>query len=161
MKRTNKGLVTKVVGAWLGVSAKKETPYVRLQCEMAEGEDLTHTLWLTDKTKDRSFASLKRYGFVAKKISQIGEFEDGADAAKAMFEHKKEPISVVVLTEPYTNKDGNEVEITKIESISGMGFQPKLDANQKVKFKKFDLMFTSGTDKKVEDSFDEDEKIPY
>ena len=154
-----KGYVTAISGVWLGVSPQKETPFVRLQCSMQGSADLYHTLYLTEKTKDRTFETLKKYGYEAKTISAIDEFSgDGGDAATALFKPLDKPIQLVVVNESYTNKDGEAKEVTKIESIVGMGFNAKLKDKDKHLFKKFDLMFE---DKSKVPTVDEKEELPY
>lgn len=158
------GKVTKIVGAWLGVSPKKETPFIKLQCELESSEDLYHTMYLTEKTKDNTFASLRLYGYAPDEISVIGDSPDGASAAAAYFEPLNAPVDVVVVNEAYTNDKGERKEITKIECIAGMGFaQAKLQDKDKPKFHRFDLMYKA-TKKQgggIEDSFDDKEQIPF
>ena len=160
-----KGKVVGISGAWLGVSPKKETPFVKLQCKMESGEDLYHTMWLTEKTQDRTFDQLVMYGFIGDTISKVDELGGGDTAAAALFV-KREPIDVIIVNEEYTDKNGELKEVTKIECIVGMGFEQKLQDKDKPRFKKFDLMFrdTKFKKDKAQSKFskvDPDEEIPF
>lgn len=157
-----RGRVTGITGAWLGVSAKKETPFVKLQCSMESGEDLYHTMWLTEKTQDRTFDQLVQYGYVGDTLSKIDDLGGGDTAANSLFV-KREPVDVVIVNDEYTDKNGELKEVTKIECIVGMGFEQKLEEKDKYKFKKFDLMFSDkkgGKTKKIQ-GVDHEEEMPY
>ena len=114
-----KETVVGIGGAWINVTPKKGTKYVRLLCETHEDErKLYHTLWLTEKTEENSIKSLIKYGFNGE-IEDIWASEDGSEAAR-LFDVPEGGVEVEVETETYTDKaTGEEKSIDKIAYVVG------------------------------------------
>lgn len=110
-----KNKVTGIQAAWLGMTAGG-TKFVRLLCVMAVGDSLYHTLWLTDKTSDRSCDALLAYGFVGE-LDDIAQLDD-PKGAHSLFTFPEGGVDVIVKTEKYTPKGSSqEREVTKIDYL--------------------------------------------
>ena len=158
-----KGTVYNVKSAWLGVTPKKGTKYVRLLCETDDYGDLYQTLWLTEKTEENSIKSLIEYGFKGE-LEDIWQAADGTDAAN-LFEVRNGGVEVEVETETYTDKaTGEEKAVNKISHIIGFkNVGQKMDKKELPKFKSSNTVLrkfrgeSAGND--AIKSFDEEEKL--
>ena len=132
-----KGRVIGIEGAWLGVTPKKGTKYVRLLCDCGEEEygKISHTLWLTEKTEENSIRSLIEYGFTGD-LEEIWQAPDASHAAN-LFNLREGGVEVEIETEVYTEKaTGLEKSINKISYIVGFkNTSPKMDKSELPKFK--------------------------
>lgn len=130
--------VLSVNAAYLGITPKG-SKFIKLLCELDDTRELYQTLFLTEKTRDNSLKSLVKYGFKGT-ISEIGEMEDGKNAA-SLFNVPESGIEVIVENREYTDKaSGEEKSVTQIECIKGFGFKKAgVDKKDIPKFKEDDF----------------------
>jgi ERCC4-type nuclease len=105
----------KLVGAYVGESKEKKTPYYGLEFELLDGqESIDYTAYLTDATKERAIKTLVDLGF---KLNHIHDIADTSIAMTDMFD-TKEDINLVIEMESYQDKDGNDKEKARVKFVN-------------------------------------------
>lgn len=108
-------LNVKLIDAGLGQSPEKETPFIKLVFKNQENENITHYLWLTQKTKEKSIDDLTKLGFLGNKISDIAndklDFDD-------IFGEPMDRVDLVIESESYRTKDGEEKTRQKVKWLN-------------------------------------------
>lgn len=103
-----------VVGAYLGESQEKKTPYYGIEFMLDSGENIDWLAYLTDGTKERNLNTLLSLGFKGSKLSDIS---DTSKKISDLFEFPEDDIFVVIEMESY-EKDGVTKEVPRVQFVN-------------------------------------------
>jgi hypothetical protein len=104
-----------VVGAYLGESNEKKTPYYGIEFQLENNENIDWLAYLTDNTKERNLNTLLSLGFKGNKISDLA---DTSKSIKDLFEFPEEDIFVVIEMESFEASDGTTKEKAKVQFVN-------------------------------------------
>ena len=136
----------KVVGAYLGESNEKKTPFFAIEFS-DKGVCFEWKAWLT-KTPDqktgktlqmKNLETLHKIGFCGKDLPDLA---DDTKQISELFGKTAHPINILVKTEHYTNRDGLPRTTDKVEAVTVSAGKSKMDKAQSVA--KFSSMNTGG-----------------
>ena len=116
----------KIIGAFLGESKEKKTPYFGIEFQNQDGETIEHAFYLTEKTQDRQIETLAKMGYKGKSISDMA---NPKLKISDLFNAPVEPIELAVIEEEYTTEDGEIKTKTVVQwvNIGSKGGLSKLD----------------------------------
>ena len=122
----------KIVGCFTGESKEKKTPYYGIEFENQQGESIEHVFYLSEKTKERNVDTLIQMGFRAKKISDLS---NPKMTIPEIFGEPLDEISLVVVDEEYTNKEGEvkTKQVVQWVNVGNLGGASKVDHPTAVK----------------------------
>ena len=103
-----------VVGAYLGESAEKKTPYYGIEFQLENNENIDWLAYLTDTIKERNLDTLLSLGFKGNKLSDLA---DTSKKISDLFEFPEEDIKVVIELESY-EKDGEMKEVPRVKFVN-------------------------------------------
>jgi len=157
-----------IVGAFVGESQEKKTPYFGLELETSCGEFIEWIAYLTENTAKRNLKLLKDAGYCGKKLSDLS---NPKFTIQDLF-NPNSNLTIDVEHEEYTNKDGEIKNKAVVKWFNTGSFGAvKADHKQAVKIFQgtvFDGMLkeiaSTVKPKKEEpstDSEENDEDIPF
>ena len=118
-------LGVKLIDVGLGESPEKKTPFIKVVFENEQKEKITHYLWLSDATRDRSIDTLIKLGFMGKKFSDLANSNLTVDD---LFGEPANRIDLVVEKEEYTLESGEIKSRSVVKWINiGSGGMPEFD----------------------------------
>jgi hypothetical protein len=103
-----------VVGAYLGESAEKKTPYYGIEFLLDNNENIDWLAYLTDGTKERNLNTLLTLGFKGTRLSDLA---DTSKKISDLFEFPEDDIFVVIEMESY-EKDGVTKEVPRVQFVN-------------------------------------------
>ena len=121
----------KIVGAFVGESKEKKTPYYGLELELENGESIDSIHYLTEGTKERALKTLVDVGF---KMNHIHDLADTSKSIGDLFD-SRDDISVVIELESYQDANGVDKQkpVVKWVNVGGKGNVTKFDKAQAVR----------------------------
>lgn len=107
-----------VVGAYLGESSEKKTPYYGIEFQLDVDGNMENIDWiayLSDKTKEKNLDTLLSLGFKGNKLTELA---DTSKKISDLFEFPEEYIFVVIEMESYEGSDGLMKEKAKVQWVN-------------------------------------------